>query len=218
MWVMGTKMSPYFWVTVSSRQVSCSCAVRDSMWSRRVATVSNGFTCSNWCCVVHCHSTFTIFSSASIKACSAFRSKKNSFSLHFAAVGRGGGAGFSKLNLVSLSITVLASWSITILLCFKNSNPNIIGAQREGAITAQTVFKAQEPTWSYRDSLTHSHNWTMFFNPDLGRFSSVFFSVFHRLFRYREYSIWYNNTIKDGRHCPTLYLQIHAANLEILKD
>ena len=52
-----------------------------------------------------------------------------------------------------------------------------------------------------------------------------FFSVFRRLFCYRECSNRHNNTSNDGKHCPTLYLsdkkrfiQIHAANLEILKE
>ena len=52
-----------------------------------------------------------------------------------------------------------------------------------------------------------------------------FFSVFRRLFRYRECSNRYDNTNNDGKHCPTSYLsykkrfiQIHAANLEILKE
>ena len=56
-------------------------------------------------------------------------------------------------------------------------------------------------------------------------FGSVFFSVFHQLFRCRECSNRYDNTNNDVKHCPTSYLldkkifiQIHAANLEILKE
>ena len=56
-------------------------------------------------------------------------------------------------------------------------------------------------------------------------FGSVFFSVFHRPFHCRECSNRYDNTINNGKHCPTSYLadkkrfiQIHAANLEILKE
>ena len=52
-----------------------------------------------------------------------------------------------------------------------------------------------------------------------------FFSVFHRLFRCRECSNRYDNINNDVKHCPTSYLldkkrfiQIHAANLEILKE
>ena len=52
-----------------------------------------------------------------------------------------------------------------------------------------------------------------------------FCSVFRQLFRYRECSNRYENTSNDGKHCPTLYLldkkrfiEIHAANLEILKE
>ena len=74
-------------------------------------------------------------------------------------LGAFGGAhidGFNKSNPVVLSMAVRWSWSMTILLCFRNGSPNITGLHRFGATIAHTVQAEYSPVLSWRDKCTYS--------------------------------------------------------------
>ena len=64
--------------------------------------------------------------------------------------------GFNKSNPVVLSMAVRWSWSMTILLCFRNGSPNITGLHRFGATIAHTVQAEYSPVLSWRDKCTYS--------------------------------------------------------------